>query len=164
MPKISSIVITYNEESNIKECLEGLKWTDEIIIVDSKSTDKTVEIASNYTKNIISTDNLPYYQKKNIGIESAKNDWILSIDADERVSIELQKEITDVLDTGSEGYDAFYINRKSFFINKFIKHCGWYPDYVLRLFRKSSNASFSEELVHEKIIINGNTGKLKNNL
>lgn len=164
MQKISSILITYNEESNIKDCLESIIWTDEIIIVDSKSTDKTVEIAAKYTDKIIITDDLPYYKKKNLGIENATHDWILSIDADERVNETLKNEIIEVLNSTESKFNAYYINRKSFFIKKFIKHCGWYPDYVLRLFRKSYNAHFSEGLVHEKIITEGQIGKFNSEL
>ena len=159
---ISAIVITYNEEENIRECLDSLKWCDEIIVVDSNSIDKTREIASDYGALVINSDEVTYGLKRNIGIDKAQGEWILWIDADERVTDELGTEITQCI-KGNE-YDAYLINRKSFFINKFIKHCGWYPDYTLRLFRKSAGIRFNEALVHEKAVFSGNTGRLKKNL
>jgi glycosyltransferase involved in cell wall biosynthesis len=163
MHKLSAIVITYNEEENIRECIESLKWTEEIIIVDSKSADKTIEIAKEFTANIITTENLSYGEKRNMGINAASGDWILWIDADERVSDELKNEITQTI-SGSSADEAYYINRRSFFINKFIKHSGWYPDYTLRLFKKSTNIKFDTAKVHEKAYYEGKTGRLKNQI
>ena len=160
MAKISVIVITLNEENNITDCLKSVEWADEIIVIDSKSTDRTVELASKFTKKIYLTENLPFARKKNIAIEKATYDWVLSIDADERVTLELKGKILGIVNSADNKYDAYYLNRKSFFINKFIKHCGWYPDYVLRLFKKSSGAKFSENLVHEKLLVIGKIGKL----
>lgn len=164
MAKISAIIITFNEENNILECLKTLDWVDEIIIVDSKSSDRTIEIASVFTDKIFLTENLPYYEKKNMAISKATGEWILSIDADERITPDLKNEITELSKNGFNGFDGFNIKRKSFFISKFINHCGWYPDYVLRLFRKSTGAGFSDNLVHEKLELNGNIGKLKSDL
>lgn len=162
MPKLSAIVITYNEESNINDCLESLKWADEIIAVDSNSTDKTVEIAKQFTDNIINSDNNSYSHKRNLAFESAVSEWILWIDADERVTGSLKEEIQNIIIRPE--FEAYKINRKSFFINKFIKHCGWYPDYGLRLFKKSTGIKFNELRVHEKIVFTGKTGKLKSPL
>lgn len=159
---ISAIVITLNEENNIRKCLESLKWCDEIIVVDSGSTDKTVKIAEEFTKNIIISGNMPYGEKRNLGIDKAVNKWILWLDADERITSELREEIR--LKVNGSNTNAFYINRKSFFINKFIKHCGWYPDFTLRLFRKDSGIRFNSSLVHEKAIFSGNTEKLNNEI
>jgi glycosyltransferase involved in cell wall biosynthesis len=164
MSTITSIVITYNEENNIKECLESLKWTDEIIVVDSNSTDRTVELAKKHTENIYTTDTLSFSKKRNLALEKASCDWIIWIDADERVSEELYIEIYDIINNPSEKYVAFLINRRSFFINKFIKHCGWYPDYTLRLFKRTAGIRFDDARVHEKILYNGKTGKLKNEI
>lgn len=161
MPGISSIVITFNEEDNIKDCLESIKWSDEIIVIDSGSTDKTVEIARNYTDKIF-IEKLSYGSKRNIGIDNASCEWIFWLDADERVTDELKNEIQNV--TQAPAPDAYLINRKSYFINKFIKHCGWYPDYTLRLFRKSTGIKFDEKKVHEKAVYEGETVKLKSQL
>lgn len=164
MATISAIVITYNEESNIRECLESLKWCDEIIVVDSNSTDGTVFLASELATKIISCGNLSYGAKRNIGIQNAVSDWILWIDADERISNVLSTEISHIIGSTNSEHSAYLINRKSFFINKFIKHCGWYPDYTLRLFRKSENISFDDAAVHEKTNYTGTKGKLKNDI
>jgi len=163
MAKISAIVITYNEAANISECLTSLKWCDEIIVVDSNSADDTVSNAGEYTQDIITVDNIPYGEKRNIGIDKATGDWIIWLDADERISAELKDEISGIISSSSPT-DAYKINRKSYFINKFIKHCGWYPDYTLRLFKKSSGIRFNDSLVHEKAVYNGSTGKLKNDI
>ena len=124
MSKISALVITYNEEKNIEDCLSSLSFAGEIIVVDSNSTDNTVELAKKFTDKVILSENLPFGLKRNISIDNAAFDWIFWADADERVSKELEKEIVDVT-VNSKSADAYYINRKSFFINKFIQHCGW---------------------------------------
>jgi len=159
---LSVIVITYNEENNIRQCLRSLKKADEIIVIDSGSTDRTVEIAREFTDRIIITGNIPYGIKRNTGIEQAKYDWILWVDADEIVSDDLMNEIINTIK--NPAMDAYYINRKSFFIDKFISHCDWYPDYTLRLFRKSAGIRFTDNLVHEKPVYKGAAGKLKNEI
>ena len=164
MAKFSTIVITYNEEENIRECLESLKWCDEIIVVDSKSKDKTVDIAREFTNNIISVDNLSFGGKRNLGIEKSAGEWILWLDADERVTEDLKNEIIQIINNASNDFEAFYINRKSFFINKFIKHCGWYPDYKLRLFKKSTGIKFDTAKVHETAVYSGKTGRLRSEI
>lgn len=163
MQKLSVIIITYNEEANITDCIESVKWADEIIVVDSNSTDKTTELAKKYTEKIYPVSNSSYSQSKNFGLDKACNDWILSIDADERVTEELKNEICTAINN-KDNINAFYLNRKSFFINKFIKHCGWYPDFILRLFNQSAGIRFNESKVHEKAEYRGKTGKLKSNL
>lgn len=160
--KISVIIITYNESENIRECLETVKWADEIIIIDSGSTDDTFTAAGKYTDNIFVYPDLSYGAKRNIGFEKASSDWILWIDTDERVTNELKDEILSIIK--HPRYDAYMINRKSFFLNKFIKHCGWYPDYTLRLFKKSPGLRFNTVRVHEKIVYDGKSGKLHNNI
>lgn len=162
MSSITAIVITYNEEKNIEDCLKSVSWADEIIVIDSKSKDSTIFLAGNFTQKIYTVDNIAYGLKKNIGIEKALSEWIIWIDADERVTPELEKEIKKV--TNLNDFNAYYINRKSFFINKFIKHCGWYPDYTLRLFKRSTGIKFDTAEVHEKISFKGNSGRLKNEL
>ncbi|HWA07500.1 MAG TPA: glycosyltransferase family 2 protein [Ignavibacteria bacterium] len=164
MAKISAIVITYNESANITECLESLKWCDEILVIDSASSDNTCELARKYTNNITITGNIPYGEKRNIGIDKAAFDWILWIDADERISPELKREIEELISQSATQHEAYLVNRRSFFINKFIKHCGWYPDYTLRLFKKSSGIRFDSSLVHEKAVYSGNTGRLKSDI
>jgi len=164
MASVSAIVITYNEESNVTECLESLKWCDEILLVDSGSTDRTTQIAGEFTSNIITADkNSTYGEKRNLGITKASGDWILWIDADERITPKLEEEIKNTV-MSEDANDAYMINRKSFFINKFIKHSGWYPDYTLRLFKKSTGIKFNLLQVHESARFEGRTGKLKNDI
>lgn len=162
MSSISAVVITYNEEGNINECLSSLNWVDEIIIIDSGSTDNTVNMARKYTDLIIISENIPYGVKRNIGFEKAGCEWILWIDADERITEPLKKEILDVINKNRS--EANLIRRKSFFINKFIKYCGWYPDYTLRLFKRSLILRFNDAAVHEKIIYNGLSKKLTSDI
>jgi glycosyltransferase involved in cell wall biosynthesis len=165
MEKISAIIITFNAEENIRECLESIKWADEIIIVDSHSKDRTCDIAGQFTDKIVTTDEIRYGEKRNIGIQKASNEWILWIDADERATTELRNEIKqEVLQYAGNNKQeiGFKIKRKTYFINKFIRYCGWYPDFNLRLFKKSSTARFSNARVHEKLLFNGRTIKLRN--
>lgn len=161
---VSAIVITYNEAANIAVCLESLKWCSQIIVVDSNSTDNTVNIAKQYTDYVFEVSDLPYGEKRNVGIDKAEYEWILWIDADERISPELEKEIKALIEKKSDADEAYLINRKSYFINKFINHCGWYPDYTLRLWKKSTGIKFNNALVHEKAEYNGKPGKLKHDI
>lgn len=135
MIKLSVVIATRNEEKNIQECLESVKWADEIIIVDDMSTDKTVEICKKYTEKIFLNDsNGSFHKNKNFAIEKANGEWILSIDADEIIPIELSEEIKKAIQ--SPKMLAYYLNRKNYFIGKWIRGCGWYPDYIIRLFKK----------------------------
>ncbi len=162
MQKLSVTIITFNEENNIKDCLESVKWADEIIVVDSESKDKTIEIAENYTAKVLINKWEGFPAQKNYAMSNAANNWVLSIDADERVSPELKEEITAILSTEAES-DGYFIPRRNFFLGKEIKNCGWYPDYQLRLFRKSKTVVDSRK-VHEGFLVSGNCSHLKNDL
>lgn len=151
---LSVIIITKNEESAIDECLNSVHWANEIIVVDSGSTDKTIEICKSYGANVFTTDDWPGFgRQKNRALALAKNEWILSIDADERVSNKLRHVIEAAISTNPEN-TAFRMPRKSSYCGQFIHHCGWWPDYVTRLFPRKS-AIFSDDLVHEHILFNG---------
>lgn len=163
MPRLSIIVITLNEEANIKDCLESAKWADEIILVDSKSKDRTVEIAKAYTDKIYLTDDRSFASKRNLAIEKASGEWIMWLDADERIEDDLKNEIMRAINSQCQ-FEVYLIGRKSFFINKFINHCGWYPDYGSRLFKKSAGIKFNDARVHEKILFQGKKGKLQNEI
>lgn len=164
MEGLSVTIITLNEEENIRDCLESVKWADEIVVLDSYSSDKTTDICKEYTDKVHSEREWHGFgRQKNLCIEKAKGPWILNIDADERVTPELRKEIEGILSGKQENLNGFYIPRKSFFIGKWIRYCGWYPDYNLRLFRKDKGR-FSERLVHESVELKGKTGHLKNPL
>lgn len=162
MTKISVILATYNEEKNIKDCLESARQlADEIVIVDGTSSDKTVEIAKKYTKKIFIRENpLMFHKNKQYAIEKATGDWILYLDADERVTPELKKEILEAIKGKVNGY---WIPRKNIIFGKWIKHTGWWPDQQLRLF-KNGKAFLPCQSVHEQPELSGKTGCLKNPL
>lgn len=157
--KISAVISAYNEEKKIKRCLESLKWVDEIIFVDNSSVDSTVQIAKNYTDKIIAQKNDPgnIDIQKNTGIEKASGDWILLVDADEEVSMELADEIRQ-LNFGEieEQINSFYIPRKNIIFGKWIEHSGWYPDWQIRLFR-NGKGKYNKKHYHEMISVEGKT-------
>ncbi|MGA2668417.1 MAG: glycosyltransferase family 2 protein [Ignavibacteria bacterium] len=161
--KITGIVITYNEERNIRECLESIKWLEEIVIVDSHSTDSTPQIAKHYTDKIFTIDITNVTQKRIFSLEKAANEWILFLDADERVTPELKDEILVLKNKQEEDITGYYINRKNFYLGKWIKHCGLCPDYHLRLFKKDYGA-VTDRVVHEAVNVEGQTSRLKNHI
>ncbi len=158
--KISVIIITRNEEFNIEDCLKSVDWADEIIIVDSGSDDGTVKIAANYTSKIFAKKWEGYSKQKQYALSLAENEWVLSLDADERISPLLRDEILKGLD---KSYDGFYISRKNYFLGRHISGCGWDNDYQLRLFKKS-RTSITDSLVHEAFVVEGKTGRLQNRM
>lgn len=162
MKPLSVVIITKNEVKNIVRCLESVKWADEIIVVDSQSVDRTVEIAESFGAKIYSPPWRGYGPAKREGVNRSSHDWILSIDADEVVTKDLKKEIQSLPDN-SDLKSGYYLPRITNFLGRWIKHCGWYPDYVLRLFDKTKG-NFNENIVHEAVIVSGETARLKNNL
>jgi glycosyltransferase involved in cell wall biosynthesis len=159
---ISCIIITWNESKNIRRCLESVKWADEIVVVDSNSTDDTKKIAMEFTDKIFNLDWGGFGAAKEFAKKQARGEWILSIDADEAVTQELREEIQKVI-SSADPQDGYFIPRRSNFLGRWMKHGGWYPDFVLRLFKKQKG-QFTSSLVHEKVIVEGRTGYLKNNL
>ncbi|MBI5562256.1 MAG: glycosyltransferase family 2 protein [Deltaproteobacteria bacterium] len=160
-PGLSVTVICLNEEANIGACLESVKWADEIVVSDSGSTDKTLEICAHYGAKVSSDAWLGFGAQKNLCAARAGNEWILNIDADERVTPGLRREIEEAMeDAGKAGY---YVPRKNYFGERWIRRCGWWPDYNLRLYRKTSGA-WVERAVHESVEVEGATGRLKNPL
>jgi len=157
---VSVVIITKNEEKNIAKCLESVKWADEIVVIDDYSVDKTVDICKKYTRNIYQNKFINYSTQKKFAFLKASKDWILSIDADEIVPEKLKEEVEKVLSQKSLLYNGYNIPRKTFFLNKWIRHCGWYPDYQLRLF-KNDSWSMKEVCVHESVQIAGKIGYLK---
>jgi glycosyltransferase involved in cell wall biosynthesis len=161
--KISAVIITKNEEAMLPECLRSLGWVDEIVVVDSGSTDRTVEIAAQHGARVSRFDDWPGFgPQKNRALELATGDWVFSIDADERVSRELAAEIRAVAG-GAGGHSAYAVPRLSSYCGRYMRHSGWWPDYVTRLFRRGS-ARFSDDLVHERLIVDGTVGKLAGTL
>jgi len=151
--KLSVIIITKNEASNIQQCLESVNFADEWIIVDSGSTDGTVDIARTAGATVIETADWPGFgPQKNRALDAATGDWILSVDADERIPDSLREEILATLKQPT--HDAYALPRLSSFCGYFIRHAGWYPDYIVRLFKKDAGR-FSTDLVHENVIVKG---------
>jgi glycosyltransferase involved in cell wall biosynthesis len=159
---ISVVIITKNEEQNISRCLESVTWADEIVIVDSCSTDRTVDICRNYTVRIFEQEMVDFSKQKNFAIEKASQEWIFSIDADEIVSKELRNEIVDTL--ANPQYSCYFVPWQNMFWGKWLKHGGFYPSYRLRLFRKDI-ARF-KGTIHETVDISNikEVGYLKGNL
>lgn len=157
---LSVVISAYNEEIKIKDCLESVIWADEIIVVDNQSSDKTKDIAKKYTKNIFDRkNNLMLNTNKNFGFTKANSEWILCLDADERVTPELQQEIKAILQSESEVV-GYWISRKNIIFNKWMQHTGWYPDFQLRLFR-NGKGKFPEKHVHEMIEVDGKLAHLQ---
>jgi glycosyltransferase involved in cell wall biosynthesis len=156
-PKLSVTIITYNEEANVRRTLESIKWADEIVVVDSGSTDRTSEICREYTGRVFHQDWLGFARQKNFAIDKTEGDWILSLDADEPIEPALADEIRGIISSPGS-FDGYRIPRKTFFLGKQIKHGGWYPDYNLRLFRRGKGR-FEERAVHEAIRVSGSVGK-----
>ena len=150
---LSVSIITKNEEDNIERCLDSVKWANEIIIVDSGSTDHTLEICKSYNCKIIETEWLGFGLTKQIGVNAATNNWILSIDADEEVTSELKNKILELVQ--STTFHAFNIKRVSYYLKKRIQYSGWQTDRPLRLFNKQYG-NFNDASVHESVVINSN--------
>jgi len=138
MERISVTVITKNEEKKIRDCLESVRWADEIIVLDSLSTDKTTEICREYTDKVYQRPWPGHIEQKNRAIGFTSNKWVLSLDADERITPELEKEIRALQEGGME-FDGYEIPRLVFYMGKPVMHCGWYPARKLRLFDKTKS-------------------------
>ena len=158
---LSVIVITKNEALHIARCLKSVAWADEIIVLDSGSSDETVSICRRFTEFVHITDWPGFGPQKQRALAKAQFDWVLSIDADEEVSPELKQEIQ--LAMQQSDVQGFEIPRLSSYCRRQIKHGGWWPDYVLRLFRRNAG-QFSEDIVHERIFVNGAVNRLNNPL
>lgn len=155
--KLSVIIISKNEEKNIGECLESVKWANEIVVIDDESDDKTVAIAKQYTNKVYFHKLSSFAEQKNLAIAKCSNQWILNIDADERVTSGLSKEIQKYI--SEDKYDGFYIPFKNHLGDYWLKYGGLYPDYHLRLFKK--NKGRFSGLIHESVKINGRYAYLR---
>jgi glycosyltransferase involved in cell wall biosynthesis len=156
---LSVIIICKDEEKNIRECLESVSWADEIIVLDSGSNDNTVSICQEFTDQVHITDWPGFGKQKQRALELATQPWVLSIDADERITQESKNEILETINR-ADAVDGYHLPRSSNFCGRFMRHSGWYPDYVLRLFRRES-ARFTDDVVHERVICNGTSANLK---
>lgn len=147
---ITAVIISLNEQKNIKECIESFgELCDEVIVVDSGSKDDTVNIAESLGAKVYHQPYLGDGIQKNVGLQYAKNNWILSLDADERLTNAAIKEVQS-LNLVTTNYDAFAFKRKNFIGSRWIKVCGWYPDYVTRLYNKDKTR-FAEVKAHSKV-------------
>lgn len=164
MAKISVAVATYNEEKNIKVCLEAVRQlADEMVVVDGSSTDKTREIAKKLGAKVIKTTNKPMFHiNKQMAIDRAKGEWVLQLDADEMVSEKLKMEILEIVQRGSK-LAAFYLPRKNYFLGRWLRKGGQYPDYVIRFFKRGK-AYLPCKSVHEQMKVKGKVGYLKGHL
>lgn len=155
---ISAVVIAHNEEKNIGRCLQSLQWIDEVLVLDSGSSDATPQIAQSFPNvKFMQVQWQGYAATKQMGVDAAKNEAIFWVDADEEISTELQKEITDKWETISaqwKQHPIYSLPRKTFFMGEWIKYCGWYPDRQKRLFNKQY-ARFNISAVHEDVEMTG---------
>jgi glycosyltransferase involved in cell wall biosynthesis len=161
--KISATIITLNEEENIAAALESLAWADEIIVVDSESTDRTVEIALRYTDRVITQKWLGYAAQKNFASELASHDWVFNLDADERLTPELQSQILSLKTASQTTAAAFEMPRKVYYLGRWIRYSGWYPDYKIRLYDRT-RGQWQGKYVHESVKVEGQVGRLTGDL
>jgi glycosyltransferase involved in cell wall biosynthesis len=160
---LTVITLTKNEERNIAACLESAAWADEIIVIDSDSTDRTVELARRFTPNVSVLPWRGYGAARNEALARSHSGWILWLDADERVTGELAAEIRAILAEDGSGVAGYEIARRAYFCGKWIRHGGWYPSRVTRLFRKD-RAKFSETRVHERLLLDGPVARTRHDL
>jgi glycosyltransferase involved in cell wall biosynthesis len=159
--RLSVAIIAGEAETEIRECLESVKWADEIVVVSS-GVDRTAAIAREYTDKVLLKEWAGFGAQKQFALESATGEWALSLDTDERVSTDLRQEIQNILASGS-AYAGFYMPRRGYFLGQRIRHCGWYPDFQLRFFQRSK-ARIDGRKVHEAFVVDGPVGYLKGDL
>ncbi|MDO8671557.1 MAG: glycosyltransferase family 2 protein [Dehalococcoidia bacterium] len=165
MPSLSAVVITRNEERHIADCLGTLTWADEIVVLDSCSTDATVKIAGRFTNQVHQRAFTNFSDQRNAALMLAQSDWILFVDADERCTPELAKEVRLNIHDRPDDPDlprGFWIPRRNFILGKWIKHAGWYPDHQLRLLMRGQASYDATREVHEFPIVPGKVDYLSN--
>jgi len=155
-------MICYNSENTVRKTLSSLDWADEIIVVDSFSTDSTPDICKEFDVNFLQKEWQGFGKQRRWSVKQAKNDWVFVIDSDEEVSSELKNELLKIKNEGTES-DVYAIPRKVYYMNRWITHSGWYPNYKERLFNKHK-AYWNESALHEKLIYEGVAMKLKGDL
>ncbi len=162
-PAISATVLTFNNGSTLEMCLRSIAWVDEIVVVDSFSTDQSLEVASRYTKKIFQRQWPGFIQQRNFAKQQTTGEWILWVDADEVVPPELRKEMEHALLHAAETVQGFLVPRCSFYLGRWIRHGAWYPDLSVRLFRSEGNWWGGQE-PHAAVEIKGGLGRLKNDI
>jgi len=164
--RLSVLIPTFNEELNLPNCLASLRgWAENVWVIDSYSSDRTVEIAKEAGANVLQHIFDGYAQQKNWALENPmfRGSWVLILDADERVTPELAQEICRIVQDDGNRFDGFYLNRKLIFYGKWIRHCGWYPSWNLRLFRHGSGR-YEQRDVHEHFVLKGKVGYCRHDL
>ncbi|HXX53481.1 MAG TPA: glycosyltransferase family 2 protein [Thermodesulfovibrionales bacterium] len=152
MIPVSVVIVTKDEVRNIRDALESVREFEDVVVLDAFSADGTVEICREYTPRVFQKEWMGYARQKQAAVDLAKKEWVLILDADERVTAELKRELVVKITGGT--YDGYYLPRKNFFLGKWIRHSGWWPDYTLRLFRREvSHVEYRE--VHEKVVVKG---------
>jgi glycosyltransferase involved in cell wall biosynthesis len=160
MSKLSVYVIAYNDEPNLRACLESVAWADELVVVDSHSTDATETIAREFTDKVYQHEFHGFGRLRNEAVAHVTHDWVFSLDTDERATKEVRDEIHAILARGPEA-DAYFVPRKNFFLGRWVRHGGWYPDYRQpQLFRKG-RMQYRDDLVHEGFAVSGACGYLR---
>jgi glycosyltransferase involved in cell wall biosynthesis len=158
--RLSALVIAYNDEANIRACLESVAWADELVVVDSHSTDATEKISREFTERVYQHEFHGFGRLRNEAVAHVTHDWVFSLDTDERATPEIRREIRALLERGPEA-DAYFVPRRNFFLGRWIRHGGWYPDYRQpQLFRKD-RLRYRDDLVHEGFDLDGRIGYLK---
>jgi len=160
---LSVIVITKNEERNIRECLKSVSWASEVVLVDGGSIDKTVDIARSMGAKVHLRPWEGYGAAKNFALSQCTGAWVLWLDADERATDSLAGEIQSIVGKEVGGFSGYEVARRAYFLNRWIRHCGWYPGYVLRLFKREAGR-FTEDRVHERLEVKGKVGRLRSDL
>jgi glycosyltransferase involved in cell wall biosynthesis len=150
---LTVIVPTFNEQDNIRDCLESVRWADDVFVVDSFSTDRTVELARRFTDHVVQHEYVNSATQKNWAIPQCATDWIMVVDADERVTPELRERVQEILREGTP-HDGFYVKRMTTFFGRLIRHCGWQHDYLVRLWRRGKGR-YADLEVHADVIVEG---------
>lgn len=157
---LSVIIIARNNEATLRRALQSVAWADEIVVVDSGSTDRTLDIAREFTANVHQTPDFPGHgPQKNRALDRARGDWVFSLDSDEWVTPELRAELEAAMAAPGDKA-AFFMPRRSSFCGRFMRHSGWWPDHVTRLWRRGA-ARFSEDHTHDRVIVDGKLRRLR---
>jgi glycosyltransferase involved in cell wall biosynthesis len=160
--KISAVILTRDEEKNIVDCINSLRWVDEVVVLDSFSTDHTVSLAQEAGARVVQHRFINYAHQRNVGISIAQHEWVFFVDADERATPELAAEVRAV--TATDEYAGFWVPRRNYIFGRWIRHAGWYPDYQPRLLRVGKTRWDHRRPVHELVIFDGPAGYLQNTL
>ncbi|MBI4028654.1 MAG: glycosyltransferase family 2 protein [Verrucomicrobia bacterium] len=163
MPRISAIVITRNEEERLPRCLKSLQWADQIVVVDSGSTDRTVDVARSYRAEVFTEEWKGYTAQKNSALAKATGDWVVSLDADEEFSPKAMNDVQKLAQADDPSVQAYAFRRKVFYLGRWIRHGDWYPDYVVRLWRRGSGR-FEGGHVHESVQVSGTVKHLRSEI